>query len=298
MKKNKLSKIKGMPFFRWYVGENEKVNTKRRGVIDLGYTYPEIIVDKTGIRPDAPLMYCGAQDEAYKIVRELIRKTNKPFLLIGTKRDLERSPLLNLDRHAWCADHPVSHISTGNGIMELSSGSGETFLELERYIHGWGSHLLIICLGNGLQVDAELLNRLDAIGTYILISNALGRSIRNQEGSKLSVRELLSRMDYLFVTSAGNSTRDLSDILPVFQYEKYTDHMDIDFHQDGPVKKSRQNMSINIGKRRNAGIVAGQARTLEERKIFMEDELFDLQRRGGILIYKAMGAHVWVAEVR
>ena len=152
--------------------------------------------------------------------------------------------------------------------------------------------MVILCLGGGLQVDAELLNLLNSTGRYIIVSSSLSRSVKGSDGVKLSVRDLLSSMDYILVSSIGSSAKELIEVLPSFDYQKVTNTTDFSYHQDGA------HIYENISHHRNgAGIRISQSRSMETRTVFTESELKRMQDDNILLIYNALESHIWVSEI-
>jgi hypothetical protein len=147
---------------------------------------------------------------------------------------------------------------------------------------------VILCLGNGLQMDAELLNLLNGHGQYLLVSEALSRSVKGS----LKVKELLTAMDNILVGSIGTSAKDLLAVLPTYEWEKSTNTTDYSFH--------RNDAGLLFGgyhAHSGTGFRFSQSRTLETRSIVTEDELRRLQETSAIFVYNARTARAWVARI-
>lgn len=290
LKKNLYNPI-GMKLVGLPITKKDNVNRKKRNVVQLERTTASHILSITSVKANAPLIFCGRQNKALPIIRELVKMTNKPFLLIGTPRDFNDSCLLSLDIE-WEEHVPRSHLKEGNGILTVSPGA-QTRLELIQSMSSWDSHFLIMCLGNGLRVDQELLDQMNSLGDYVLLAESLNRCVRGSEGYKLSVEELLRSMDYVLVTSIGSSAKDLLQVLPTYEYEKITNTTDLSLHQDAP-----QMTSGSYHHRNGGGFRLSQSKTMEEKCIFSQDGITKMQDNGEMIIYNAKTSHTWVAKVR
>lgn len=290
MLKRKLYDGLGMALLRIPAGKRDRENKKRRDVVDLGQTTAAQMLSVTGICPDAPLLLSGRHNKTFPILRQLVKMAAVPCLLIGTRRDLEQSCLLGLDLD-WTSETPGSRLSKGSGALCLRPGA-ETSLALKEYLPGWDTHLSVLCLGNGLQVDTELLNLLNGTGRYILLSEALGRSVKGSEGSKLTLEELLLSMDYIVISSIGMAAKELVAALPSYECEKVTNITDFSLHQDSPQSSIEGHHHRNGG-----GFRLSQSRSLEPKPILTQDDLRSMQNNNTVMIYNARAAHTWVARI-
>ena len=84
-------------------------------------------------------------------------------------------------------------------------------------------------------MDQEVLNLLNGVGHYMLISENLQRGIKCFDGVKMSASELLESMDYIIISSIGTAGKELLKVLPEFEYEKITNSMDFSYHHDAPL---------------------------------------------------------------
>lgn len=159
----------GLALLRIPIGKTSKTDSKRRGIGDLGWTTTAQMLSVTGVRPDSPILLSGRHNKTFPILRQLVKMAPVPCLLMETRRDLEQSCLLDLN-FDWTLETPRSCLSPGSGALYLRPGAG-TNLTLKEYIPDWDTHLLILCLGNGLQVDAELLNLLNGLGAISCSQN-------------------------------------------------------------------------------------------------------------------------------
>ena len=271
--------------------KNNKINNKRRNINDMEFVSAAHMISVTEIRPEEPVIFCGKHNKAIPIVRQLIRKSSRPFVLLGTKRDLGEESCLRMLDIEWEQKDISYSLPEGNGIIFLKPG-GDTNLKLKNYITEWDSHFIILCVGNGFQVDQELLNLLNSIGHYMLLSESLQRSVKSTDGNKMTVSDLLSAMEYILVSSIGTAGKELLKILPDFEYERITNTTDLSIHQDTPYKYESGHHHRNGG-----GLRFSQAKTQEPRSILTQEELIQMQDSNIMLIHNASNSHTWVARI-
>lgn len=287
----KLYEAAGISLLKFPTTKKNSLNNKRRNVSDIGTTSAAHMIGITDIRQEEPLIFCGKYNKALPVVRQLIKMSSRPFLILGTKRDLAKDSCLRLLDVEWEKESLQRILSKGNGVIVLKPGA-ETNLMLKEYLSEWDSHLIIMCLGNGIQVDQELLNLLNSLGHYILLSETLQRSIKYTDGCKLTVADLLSSMDYILVSSIGTSGKELIRVLPDYDYEKVTNTADFSIHKDAP-----HEYKGGYHHRNGGGLRFGQSKTQESRYIFTQDDLTKLQDSNTMIIYNAHYAHIWVARI-
>ena len=269
--------------------KNNRANNKRRNVVDMESTTASHVIGATGIRTEEPLIFCGKHNKAIPIIRQLVKQSSRPFVLLGTRRDLAEDSCLRVLDVQWESEHFSYSLPDGNGILVLGSDA-QTYLDLKECVSKWDSHLIIFCVGNGLQVDQELLNLLNGVGHYILLSESLQRSIKSTEGNKMTASDLLTSMEYILVSSIGTAGKDLLNVLPTFEYEKITNTMDLTIHQ-APEYKYRG------GRHHGGGLVFGQSKTQESRSIFTQEDLRHMQDANMLIIHNASASHTWVARI-
>lgn len=298
----KISESLGMALLSLPTTQNNRINNKRRDIWDMETTSAANMLSTTQIRPKEPMIICGRYAKALPIVRQLVKQSPKSYLLLGTEKDLDKNSCIRWLDIDWEYETPHQRLSEGNGMFVLKPGS-DTNLALKEYISGWDSHLLILCLGNGLQVDQELLSLLNSVGHYILLSETLQRSVKCTEGCKLTVAELLTSMDYILVSSIGTAAKDLMKILPDYECEKVTNTIDFSLHQDAPhdYKGKHQDAPHDYKEEHHhcdgSGLRFSQSKTLETQCIITQEKLTKLQDSNTMLIYNARLAHTWVARI-
>lgn len=287
----KLYRIMGLPLVRFPLGRKDSINQKKRNIGALGTTTAARLLSVAGVRPDGPILLCGPYAKSFPILRQLLKMSSLPYLIAGVPKDFAHTclPILPVD---WVSDRIPAVLSAGNGRLALCPG-GETSLQLVSSISNWKTHLVVLCLGNGLQVDGELLNVLHGLGQYILlINNSLHRSIRLSDECKLTTQELLVSMDYIIVTCAGSAAKDLVAILPTFECEKATNTTDFSVYQNAPQIVSKQYRYQNGG-----GFRISQSRALESKPILTQEDLTLMQHNNTSFLYNAKQSQIWTAQI-
>ena len=261
--------------------KSNRANNERRNVKNIESVSAAQMISVTEINTENPLIFCGKYNKALPVVKQLIKKSTRPYVLSGTKRDLgENSCLRALDTD-WENDSITGTLPEGNGLLLLEAGA-ETSLRLNAYLSSWDSHLIIFCIGNGLQVDEHLLNLLNSIGHYILLSEGLHRSVKSTEGTKMSPAELLASMEYILVSAIGTAAKELQKVLPDYECERVTNTLNLALHRDAPHYNSGNQHHRNGG-----GLNFGQAKMLESRNIFTQEDLTNLQDSNELIIHNS-----------
>lgn len=289
-KRHKEYESIGMKLLSLPVNRKDIVNKRKKNIGDLESVTAANMIGTTGIKPDSPMILCGRSNKVYPVLQQLLRMTLKPYVIVGTPKDLDNSVFFNFDVE-WRSNMLMGQLQVGNGMISLRPSS-ETSYVLRDSITNWEDHLVVLCLGNGLQVDSELLNLLNRLGQYIIVTESLNRSIKGMEGGKLTVEELLGSMDYILVSSIGPAAKGLMAVLPSYDCEKVSNSMDFSLHRDMP-NYIMEEFHHRIG----GGTRIGQTRTLETRCIFSQEDIIRLQDKGAWLIYNTKIAHTWIAKI-
>lgn len=280
----------GMKLLSLPASRKDVVNKKKKNIGDLESITAANMIEITGIKPDSPMILCGRSNKVYPVLQQLLRMTSKTYVIVGTPKDLDNSIFFNFNIE-WKSNTLMGQLQAGNGIVSLRPG-GETSYVLRDSIISWDDHLPVLCLGNGLQVDSELLNLLNGLGQYIIITESLSRSIKGIEGCKLTIEELLGSMDYILVSSIGTAAKGLMAVLPSYECEKVSNTMDFSLHRDMP-----NYVMDGFHHRTGGGARVGQTRTLETRCTFSQEDITRLQDNGAWLIYNTKVAHTWIAKI-
>lgn len=151
-KHKKLYDRMGMALLSLPSTKADRTNNKRRNVGNIDATSSAHVISVTGIRPEEPILFCGRYNKAIPMIRQLIKQSERPFVFVGTKRDLNENSCLCLFETQWEYETPLESLPEGNGKIVLESGA-ETNLALKNFISNWDSHFILMCLGNGLQID-------------------------------------------------------------------------------------------------------------------------------------------------
>lgn len=282
----------GLPLLSLPVTRAERENRRRRNVIDLGAATASRILGETGIRPDGPLMICGDRNHCVGLLRGLLRRSPLPFVLVGTGPDLEESCLLALEPD-WTSAAPTPRLQDGSGALALDMSDEGIYLQLKSCVPQWTDHLVILCLGSGLQVDAQLLDQLNGLNRYIILSQSLHRSIRSTEGTRIGVDVLLDSMDYILVSAIGTAAEELLQTLPAFESVRVTNAADFSTHRNEPRSFARQRLQD----RDCGGLGFTQSRVLETRPVLTQDDLRRLQSSRATLFYNTRTGQTWTAKI-
>lgn len=290
MRKQKLFSSQGLSLLSLPIGKSDSANTARKNIADLEMTTSANMISVTGVNANSPMLMCGKYNKLYPVLKQMLRMLEMPYVLVGTQKDFETSFLGTIPTD-WRDCQIPRNLSEGNGMITVRLGAETTYMMKDAMVN-WYDRMVVLCLGNGIQVDQELLNILNSLGSYIIMSEALSRSIRGSEGCKMTAEELLASMDYIIVSSIGTSAKSLMAVLPSYECEKVTNTTDFTLHRDSPNRDLGNNHHRNGG-----GLRFGQARTTESKCIFTHDDLTRMQDNNTMLIYNAKAAHIWVARI-
>lgn len=264
-------------------------NAAKRGIIDLGRVTSANMLSLTSIRLNGPMIMCGTLAKNLPILRQLFNMAKLPFVLVFSELDGADSCLDYLPLN-WIQMNPVERLPQGSGMLKLHP-SANVILDLKECISEWTGHLVVLSLGTGLQVDNDMLNCLNSLGRYVILSNALNRSVRHMEGQKLTVEELLASMDYILVSSIGNAARVLLNVLPTYEAETFTRTLGINAHQ------SENRSFLHSFSHYGDGISVGQTSSIAIRPIVTQDELTWFQQEGKMFIYNAEKRKAYIAKI-
>lgn len=290
--KDKLFRSVGMSMLSLPVGKRECSNEKKRAICDLEGVSASQMISAVGLRPNCPTILCGAYNKSCLLLRQMLRMSRLPVVLVETERDLEMLPL---DVHKnWEKNHPVQMLPDNDGVLRLSPNV-ESVLELKECLSGWGTHMIVLFIGTGLQLDAELMDLLNAHGNYILMTNSLFRGIKSSEGSRLSPADVLSSMDYIVISSIGAAARELVAVLPTYESEQVTSTADVSLFSRSP-----RTHNGSSGRHRGGsgnGLSLSQSRSLETKPILSQDDLRKMQDENVMLLYNVKEGHTYTARL-
>lgn len=281
----------GMALLSLPTTKNNRTNNERRNVKNMESVSAAQMIGVTRIDIERPMIFCGKHNKAIPVLRQLVKKANMPFVIVGTPNDLRDESCLRLLETEWESDRITPALSDGNGILCLQAGA-ETDLGLNASLAGWASHYIILCIGNGIQVDEHIMKILNGIGHYILVSESLPRSIASVDGTKMTPADLLASMDSILVSAIGTAAKNLQEVLPNYECERVTNSTDLSFHQDAPHDNRGDYHHRNGG-----GLRFSQSKTLESRNIFTHEDLIKLQDTNELIVHNTQTSHTWLARI-
>ena len=259
----------------------DKENTRRRNIGDTGAASASSALDTAQITPQKTLV-CGPIGRVFSVLDALQRQSTQPFVLIGTKRDFANSPLLRLDTQ-WEETKLPQRLPEGNGRITLSAE--DLTMVIEPFAE-WQDHLIILCLGHGLFINAALMNQLNAAGNYLLLTESLSDAL--YRSADFTVETLLSSMRHLVISSIGSDAETLLKVLPDYECEKVTNNFNFSTHRD------RGGM---MGCHGGSGLQFGQNREIVTKHLLSEDDLTRLSQESAMILYNARLRKVWVGKI-
>lgn len=292
--KKKLNMVgkDSLPILSFPITKKNRVNEKKKAEM-ITETEKRItaahMLSLSKIKPDAPLLICGEHSKAFLILKELVKMTEKPFLLIGTEGMLKNSPLnwLNIE---WEAEDSVDEPFCGNGKLTLKNGRS-TKLVLAEALKKRSDYLPIICLGKGYYLDADSFELINGLDSYILLSGPVLDQGVKEIGGGLKSTELLVKMSYIIVSSiSAKSTNDLISILPQFEERKVSDNTALNLHRDAPGMDMEK-----VHHRTGISLQLSQVRNMETRPVLTQDDFREaLQNNNRAFAYNALINHIWI----
>lgn len=278
----------GMRFLALPTTQADNVNASRKGIVDLGIVSPAELLSEAKILPYGTLV-CGSPGRTYPVIEALTRQSRLPFVVIGAAADFSDTPFCRMDVQ-WSYSSMPSHLPAGNGRITLDRE--ELQLNYEQ-ISGFTSHLIFLCLGQGLSLTAALLDQLNATGNYVLISSGpLSCAVSHAgTGNLLTEETLLRAMRCLVIFSiGGGDTQMLLRVLPTFECEQVTNNFDFSTHREN-------HWTGMMGHHGGAGFRIGQNRSLVTKPVLSIDDLIRLRMNSQVLLYNQDLLRVWVGVV-
>lgn len=271
------------------VTSSNRRNARNHPAISLGNCTPFQLVENSGVAPNGTVCIIGNPSRGIGTAKALIRRSQKPFLFLGTTTDSNSVfSALNPD---WTLNSAQEALPNGNGAIYFSRPYA-AYLDICEYFEAWTQdHFIIMHLGNGLQAGAELVNIFSAAGHSILFCESVPQSIRNDETRTLTPLEFMRQMHYLLVFASGAETSDLIQLLPKYQYERVT-------HNEGVNTFKSRSFLHPFHVHRGHGYNVSQSRMLEFKKdAFEMDDLQRLFGAGYMLVYNARQNTVFIAQL-
>lgn len=278
-----------IPLISAPITSNNRRNLSNRPVTDLGRCTPFQLLNLTGISSVGTVCIIGSPSRGIGIAKgAFIRQSQKPFLFLGTTADKQSAfTALTPD---WSLNAAQERLPSGNGALYFEKPYA-AYMDICESIEEWGqNYFIIIHLGNGLQIGAELMNVLCALEQCLIFCDSVPQSIRNSDSRAISPLEFMKQMHYLLLFSSGSETKELIELLPTYQYEKVSNTTSFNMY------KGRSMLHPFRG-HRGHGLSMGQTRTLEFKKdVFEMDELQQIFSNGYMLIYNARTNRVYLAQ--
>lgn len=255
----------------------------------LGITTPSQLIEYAGIDREGTICVLGNHKRSISLATALIRRSGKPFLIIGPESDKESA--LTVLAPEWTLNAPQSQLPSGNGALFLSKPYA-SYMELCEYFRSWAEeYFIILHLNGGVGIGPELLNIINSSPQCLILADSLPKAVRNSENRAVTPKEVMSQMSYLLVCSAGVATKELVEVLPTYQYEKISNNINLN-------RFSGHSLFNPFRTRRNYGVSVGQTRTMEYKKsLFEMDELQRIFDDGTSLLYDANKNIVFLAQV-
>lgn len=281
----------GLPVLSLPVTRKNRVNEKQKAKMvtksERRVTALQLL-GMAGIYPDAPMLFCGSHSKALPMLQELVKMTDKPFLLLGSVRTLENSPLNWLDI-SWEAGEMTGELPCGNGKIAFENRESGEFALTEVLLKADG-YLPVLCLGNGCCMDEELFEAISRFDSYILLSGPILAQSVKEIGGRMRVEELLSKMSYVIVSSIGaKSACELIRILPEYEEVKVSDGAILNLHRDTPgMDMGRMHHGTGIG------FQLSQNRSKETRPVLTQDDFRSWQEDNRMFVYNALAGHIWI----
>ncbi|MGM9661285.1 MAG: hypothetical protein ACI3WQ_11855 [Faecousia sp.] len=264
-------------------------NVKNRPVIELYKCTPSQIFDHIGLDHTGTICILGNPARGIEIAKAIIRRSRKPFLLIGPAADKQSA--FSVLGPEWTMGSAQAVLPGGNGAI-LFEDPYSSHLELCEFFVRWSrDYFLILHLCGGVQASPEILDLLSSTEQCLVFCDSVPQGLRSNESRTPTTKEFLCRMSYLFVFSSAGAARDLTEVLPTYQYERVTDTMSVNSFSSHPIFHP---FHLHKGQ----GISWGQTRTMEYKKsLFEVDELEYLFDRGVLLSYVARINKVFLANL-
>ena len=287
--RNKLYRPEGLPLLSMPVTQADRVNSRARGICDLGRVTGAQLLHAVGYDGSGPLLFCGSQSQAFPLIRQAALSAGKPFLLVGSEGALQDSCFLSLAPE-WTRSSAAQSLPAGSGCLMLRPGQA-SHLELKESLPDWTDRYVILFPGSGLQLDGNDLDLLNAIGSYAIVSDSIGRGFSASSETGISLGRGYESMDLVVCRSVGGGIRELISVLPTFQQVKTVNSMDYSTYKNGGGAMSGIPM-------RGRGMRLSQARSIETKPILEENQLMTALRQSRTVVIGMADRSVFIADYR
>ena len=285
-KKDLFPTHNGLRLFRLPELGRERENTRRRNIQDLHNTTAAAALAAAGVSSYGATLFCGGHSAALPFLRQLTKKA-EPYVVLGTPKDLGVNDCLFRLPHDWKNDRLLPTLPDGNGFLTLRP-SDQTRIDLTHLLQNW-EHYVILCLGNGLQLDAELLDRLNERGGFVLLTESLNKGVRSADENKLTLKRVLTSMDYLLISSIGQEFQDLVEMLPRYQEERVSNTLDWQSYRNG--------FNARLGHRSGKGFRISQTRSLEEKPILRQEDIRTMEAQRRVFLLNTHSCDAYTAAI-
>ena len=288
MKKNRFRPSE-IPILSAPITSSNRRNAKNNPAVNLGKCTPFQLFESSELSQSGSVLFLGNPAKGIKTAQALIRRRQKPFLFLGTAADSDS--VFSAFEPEWTANEVSQILPRGNGAIYLTKPFADYIL-ICKYLEDWAQEYFIIMhLGNGLQVGAELMNLLNAIDQVVLFCDAVPQSLRNSDMWHITPLEFMKQIHYLFVFSSGAETGELIQLLPKYQYERIS-------NTSGFNAFNSRSIFHPFHSHPGYGFSVNQQRTLEFKKdLFETDELKKLFNAGYLLVFNAGLNTVFIAQL-
>ena len=287
--RNKLYRPDGLPLLSMPVTQADRVNNRSRGIRALGRVTGAQLLHAVGYDGSGPLLFCGSQSQAFPLIRQATLSAEKPFLLVGTVSALRDSCFLSLAPE-WTRSSASPGLPIGSGCLMLQSGQA-AHLELKESLPDWTDRYLILVPGNGLQLDGNDLDLLNAIGSYAIVSDSISRCFSASSETGISLSRVYESMDLVVCRTVGGGIRELISVLPTFQQVKTVNSMDYSSYKNGVGAMSGIPM-------RGKGMRLSQARSIETKPVLEEDQIMEVLNQSRTVVIAMEDRNVLIADYR
>ena len=279
---------KGLKLLGAPVTEADTVNNKRRGIIDAGRVTAAQLFSRGEITCDGPVLFCGSPRRSFGVIKQAALCSSRPVLLVGTEDGLRNSCFLSF-KPEWTIRESSPSLQSGCGCMMLEPCI-ETINLLEDCVSHWRSHYPVMFLGDGMMLNSNLLDQLNMLDSYAIVSSSLSRSVRRDSETALQLDTLIKSMDTVVIQAVGSASDDVIQVLPVYNKIKAVDTLNYQGFQNRLSQKRK-------GRMKGRGFGISQARSEEPSPLFTEDDLRMLAKENKTLFFSPSNRSLVVAEL-
>lgn len=212
--------MENVPWVRVPWGKNDRHNSKKRQLEDLGLITEEDLEKKWKLSAQKYILFSGRPNKTYYILKYFIQ-SESPTLLICKSYSCSKIHLWGASMFSEWQQKQLgsSDIFSGNGILNLENEEKiKRFVfqvENEKNLTAWSKVNVILLLEDGLALNSRLFRIFQSSGRFFILAENLMGAV---EENSLSVSSLMGKMDVIIAETLGNSVKDFVEILPRFSY--------------------------------------------------------------------------------